>query len=98
MEPSAIFLSCPDCTRLQAEEGCPEGYHLCTKIELLMGKCDETRTDWKSAALLPLLGGYQVIKQMGLLSTTTSPYVFTGEETSEAMQLEGEKVGFSYLS
>lgn len=42
------------------------------------------------------LGGYQVIKQMGLLATTTSPYVFTGEESAEALQLEGNYI-YRYL-
>lgn len=38
IEPSAVFLACSGCTRLQAEEGCPDDFHLCTKVELMIGK------------------------------------------------------------
>lgn len=37
VEASNFFFSCNDCTKLQAEEGCPENFHLCTHIELMMG-------------------------------------------------------------
>lgn len=35
--PSSMILSCVGCTQLQAEEGCPVGYHLCSKTELSFG-------------------------------------------------------------
>ena len=37
IEPGFVQLSCIKCTRLQAEEGCMEMYHLCTREELLSG-------------------------------------------------------------
>lgn len=67
IEPSALYLSCVDCARLQAEEGCPEGFHLCTKLELMMG-------------------GYTVLKRMGIVSSQAGTHVFTGEASIEALR------------
>lgn len=111
MEPSAFFVSCIDCTRLQAEEGCPESFHLCTRLELWTGKCLALKrrviTITKYALCFIFYGNYITVLPCFTFSVggyqvvqklgLKSPGVtiFTGDTSAEAIQLEGMRGAYS---